>query len=60
MEETISHIEKPIMFTVPNVIATCSTEELAQEQSFVTEAGDLVNEWTEMISNLLEETALKV
>lgn len=58
--ETILQIERPIMFNAPNILTGCSTEELAQEQSFVAEAEELTSQWTDMISDLLETTVQKV
>lgn len=59
-EETVSHVEKPIMFHTPNIITSFSPEELAQEQSFVAEAEESVNEWIEVITELLKSSADKV
>ncbi|GFT72631.1 dynein-1-alpha heavy chain, flagellar inner arm I1 complex [Nephila pilipes] len=54
-KQIISQIEKPFMFSLPELPENISLEDLAQETEYVTEAQEITNEWNTVLRNLLHE-----
>ncbi|GFY40926.1 dynein-1-alpha heavy chain, flagellar inner arm I1 complex [Trichonephila inaurata madagascariensis] len=58
-QQIISQIEKPFMFTLPKLPEDSNLEDLAHETEYVTEAQEITNEWSSVLSNLFQEISEK-
>ncbi|GFW72748.1 uncharacterized protein TNCV_1265921 [Trichonephila clavipes] len=59
-QQIISQIEKPFMFSLPKLPEDSNLEDLAHETEYVTEAQEITNEWSSVLSNLFHEISEKV
>ncbi|GFQ72153.1 dynein-1-alpha heavy chain, flagellar inner arm I1 complex [Trichonephila clavata] len=58
-QQIISQIEKPFMFSLPKLPEDSNVVDLAQETEYVTEAQEITNEWSSVLSNLFQEISEK-
>ncbi|KAF8796080.1 Dynein heavy chain 10 like protein [Argiope bruennichi] len=54
-KQIISQIEKPFMFSLPQIPEDINLEELAQETEYVTEAEEMMDSWNSVLSDLYHE-----